>query len=151
MHVNSDWRMVIAERQTGASEGFYVASLDDIFANLAVADIAKKLSVDEVAARFVGFQTLLVLAASMGVNAAKLKRTVVLEKILTAHSDGLVGGRVNLDDIDSVEDGKIVTHVFGKNILQTVNAIGGGNSGGAGASGGLGGCLAACSVSARER
>lgn len=100
-----------------------MAALDDIIADLPIADIAAKLGVDEATAKQAVNEALPALLAGMGANAADPAGAASLEKAVAKHGSKLVEGGVNLADVDEEDGKKIVKNVFGDNTDQVVQAL----------------------------
>ena len=100
-----------------------MAAIDDIIADLPMADIAARLGVDEATASSAVNEALPALLAGMGANATDPAGAASLEKAVAQHDPQLVQGGVNLGDVDEADGEKIVRNVFGGNTDQVVNAL----------------------------
>ena len=100
-----------------------MAAIDDIIADLPMADIAARLGVDEATATSAVNEALPALLAGMGANATDPAGAASLEKAVAQHDPQLVQGGVNLSDVDEADGEKIVKNVFGGNTDQVVNAL----------------------------
>ncbi len=100
-----------------------MAGIEEIIADLPMADIAAKLGVDEATARRAVDEALPTLLAGMGANATDPAGAASLEKAVAQHDPKLVQGGVNLGDVDEADGEKIVKNVFGGNTDQVVNAL----------------------------
>ena len=101
-----------------------MAAIDDIIADLPMADIAARLGVDEATARRArSNEALPTLLAGMGANATDPAGAASLERAVAQHDPQLVQGGVNLADVDEADGEKIVRNVFGGNTDQVVNAL----------------------------
>lgn len=100
-----------------------MAAIDDIIADLPMADIAARLGVDEATATSAVNEALPALLAGMGANATDPAGAASLEKAVAQHDPELVQGGVNLGDVDEADGEKIVKNVFGGNTDQVVHAL----------------------------
>ena len=100
-----------------------MAAIDDIIADLPMADIAARLGVDEATATSAVNEALPALLAGMGANATDPAGAASLERAVAQHDPQLVQGGVNLSDVDEADGEKIVKNVFGGNTDQVVNAL----------------------------
>ena len=110
-----------------------MSELEEIIADLPMADIAAKLGVDEATARSAVDQALPALLAGMGANATDPAGAASLEEAVAQHDPKLLLGGVNLGDVDEADGEKIVRNVFGGNTDQVVNALDTKSGGGIGA------------------
>ena len=76
-----------------------------------VADIAKKLGIPEDVADAAVKQVLPGLVGGLAANASSSSGSASLEQALAKH----VGTSTNVDDIDTADGAKIVSHIFGSN------------------------------------
>jgi hypothetical protein len=108
-----------------------MSSIDDILANIPINSLADQLGVDPATAESAVRQALPALVGGMQANAADPQGAASLAGAVESHSPKLVDGGVNLDDIDTGDGEKIVSHVFGQNtdaVAQTLGGNLGGNS-----------------------
>ena len=108
-----------------------MSSIDDILANIPINSLADQLGVDPATAESAVRQALPALVGGMQANAADPQGAASLAGAVENHSPKLVDGGVNLDDIDTGDGEKIVSHVFGQNtdaVAQTLGGNLGGNS-----------------------
>lgn len=116
-----------------------MASMDELMSQIPISDVAAKLGVDEQTARAAVEQALPALVGGLEANAQDPGGAASIEKAVTRHSPALVDGGVNLDEVDTDDGDKIVSHIFGPNREQVVATLG---SQPATAAGGLGGVVA---------
>ncbi len=108
-----------------------MSSIDDILANIPINSLADQLGVDPATAESAVREALPALVGGMQANAADPQGAASLAGAVENHSPKLVDGGVNLDDIDTGDGEKIVSHVFGQNtdaVAQTLGGNLGGNS-----------------------
>ncbi len=109
-----------------------MSTLDDIMAQIPMASLAQQLGVDEQTAQSAVRQALPALVGGLEANAADPAGAASLAGALDQHSPALIDGGVNLDDVDTNDGEKIVSHVFGGNSEQVAQTLGGNLGGGAG-------------------
>jgi hypothetical protein len=110
-----------------------MSSLDELMSQIPIGDVAARLGVDEQTARAAVEQALPALVSGMEANAKDPGGAASLEKAVSKHSPALVEGGVNLDEVDTNDGEKIVSHVFGSNkdqVVQTLSSQPAGFSGG---------------------
>ncbi len=108
-----------------------MSSIDDILANIPMNSLADQLGVDPATAESAVREALPALVGGMQANAADPQGAASLAGALDHHSPKLVDGGVNLDEVDTADGEKIVSHVFGENsgaVAQTLGGNLGGNS-----------------------
>jgi hypothetical protein len=108
-----------------------MSSIDDILANIPMNSLADQLGVDPATAESAVREALPALVGGMQANAADPQGAASLAGALESHSPKLVDGGVNLDEVDTADGEKIVSHVFGENsgaVAQTLGGNLGGNS-----------------------
>lgn len=108
-----------------------MSSIDDILANIPMNSLADQLGVDPATAESAVREALPALVGGMQANAADPQGAASLAGALDSHSPKLVDGGVNLDEVDTADGEKIVSHVFGENsgaVAQTLGGNLGGNS-----------------------
>jgi hypothetical protein len=108
-----------------------MSSIDDILANIPMNSLADQLGVDPATAESAVREALPALVGGMQANAADPQGAASLAGALESHSPKLVDGGVNLDEVDTADGEKIVSHVFGENsgaVAQTQGGNLGGNS-----------------------
>lgn len=86
-----------------------MAELDGLIDMIPIGDIAKKLGIDEKAAKSAVKTVLPTIVAGLSANAADKEGAAKLEKTLTKHTSK----STKIDDIDEEDGKKIVNHVFG--------------------------------------
>jgi hypothetical protein len=103
-------------------------NLEDILGQLPIDDIAGRLGVDPQTARNAVQLALPTLVGGMHANAQDDAASQSLTQALGQHDNGLLdavlGGRSSLDDVDTSDGGRIVSHVFGDNTDQVVHQLG---------------------------
>lgn len=85
--------------------------LDAILKQLPIDDIAEKFGVSTDVARRAAEEGSAALLGGLAKNAQTTEGSEAIEKALTRH-EGFSGAK-KIDDVDQVDGGKIVTHVFG--------------------------------------
>jgi hypothetical protein len=100
-----------------------MASLDELMNQIPITDVAARLGVDEQTARAAVEQALPALVSGMEANAQDPGGAASLEKAVAKHSPALVDGGVNLDEVDTNDGEKIVSHIFGPNKEQVVQTL----------------------------
>jgi hypothetical protein len=108
-----------------------MSSIDDILANIPMNSLADQLGVDPATAESAVREALPALVGGMQANAVDPQGAASLAGALESHSPKLVDGGVNLDEVDTADGEKIVSHVFGENsgaVAQTLGGNLGGNS-----------------------
>lgn len=108
-----------------------MSSIDDILASIPINSLADQLGVDPATAESAVREALPALVGGMQANAADPQGAASLAGAVESHSPQLVDGGVNLDDVDTADGEKIVSHVFGENrgaVAQTLGGNLGGNS-----------------------
>jgi hypothetical protein len=108
-----------------------MSSIDDILASIPINSLADQLGVDPATAESAVREALPALVGGMQANAADPQGAASLAGAVESHSPSLVDGGVNLDDVDTADGEKIVSHVFGENrgaVAQTLGGNLGGNS-----------------------
>ncbi|WP_411720771.1 DUF937 domain-containing protein [Mycetocola sp.] len=101
-----------------------MASLDELMSQIPMNDVAAKLGVDEQTARAAVEQALPALVGGLEANAKDPGGAASIEKAVTKHSPALVDGGVRLDEVDTNDGEKIVSHIFGPNKEQVVATLG---------------------------
>lgn len=107
-----------------------MSAIDDILANIPLSALAGQLGVDERTAESAVREALPTLVGGMQANAEDPAGAASLASALDQHSPKLVEGGVNLDEVDTADGDKIVSHVFGGNrdaVAQTLGGNLGGN------------------------
>ncbi|MET4639775.1 DUF937 domain-containing protein [Mycetocola sp. 2940] len=100
-----------------------MASLDELMSQIPIHDVAAKLGVDEETARAAVEQALPALVGGLEANAKDPSGAASIEKAVAKHSPALVDGGVNLDEVDTNDGEKIVSHIFGPNKEQVVQTL----------------------------
>jgi hypothetical protein len=96
-------------------------ALDDLFDNIPVADIAKRLGVEEDVARAAVHKAVPGLVSGIKANADDPKGAQSLQKALGKHRDRPV--RRSVDEIDTDDGDKIVSNVFGGHRQNVTRAL----------------------------
>ena len=112
-----------------------MAGLDDLYAQIPVADIARKLGADQADVDAAVHTLVPSLVGGLQHNAHNDDATA--GKIETAATDhaatGLLDGGVSVDDVDAADGDKIVANIFGGNnsgsVASALAGAGAGNSG----------------------
>jgi hypothetical protein len=86
-----------------------MAELDGLMDMIPIGEIAKKLGIDEKAAKSAVSTVLPTIVAGLSANASDSEGAAKLEKTLTKHTEK----STKIDDIDEEDGKKIVNHVFG--------------------------------------
>ncbi|MGW6692712.1 DUF937 domain-containing protein [Rhodococcus sp. NPDC054953] len=103
-----------------------MASLDELLAQIPIADIAAKLGVDEATATAAVKSAVPTLLGGLEANAQDASGAASLEAALAQHqSSSLLDGGVDLAQVDEADGEKIVGHVFGDNANQVASTLGG--------------------------
>jgi hypothetical protein len=100
-----------------------MASLDELMSQIPMGEVAARLGVDEPTARAAVEQALPALVGGMEANAKDPGGAASLEKAVAKHSPTLVDGGVDLDEVDTNDGEKIVSHIFGPNREQVVQTL----------------------------
>lgn len=90
-----------------------MSEIQQIAAQLPMADIARRLGVDQATAEAAVQQALPTLVGGMAANAQDPAGEESLQHAVGQHSPSLVEGGISLDDVDTADGDKIVSHVFG--------------------------------------
>ncbi len=98
-----------------------MAELDGLLDLIPIDDIAKKLGIDEKAAKSAVKTVLPTIVAGLSANASDADGAAKLEKTLVKHS----AKSTKLDDIDEEDGKKIVNHVFGSKTEAVTEAAAG--------------------------
>ena len=102
-----------------------MSSIDDILATIPMNSLASQLGVDPATAESAVREALPALVGGMQANAADPRGAASLAGALDNHSPQLVDGGVNLDEVDTADGEKIVSHVFGENSGAGAQTLGG--------------------------
>jgi hypothetical protein len=97
-------------------------ALDDLFDNIPVGDIAKRLGVEEDVARAAVQKAVPGLVSGIKANADDPKGAESLQKALGKHRDRPVARR-SVDEIDTDDGDKIVSNVFGEHRPNVTRAL----------------------------
>ncbi len=108
-----------------------MSTLDEIMSQIPMASLAQQLGVDQQTAESAVRGALPALVGGLEANAADPAGAASLAGALDQHSPALIDGGIDLDDVDTDDGEKIVSHVFGGNADQVVQTLGG-NLGGSG-------------------
>ncbi|MBG6237235.1 hypothetical protein IWX78_000178 [Mycetocola sp. CAN_C7] len=101
-----------------------MASLDELMRQIPIGDVALRLGVDESTARAAVEQALPALVSGLEANASDPSGAASIEKAVSKHSPALVDGGVRLDEVDTDDGDRIVSHIFGPNREQVVATLG---------------------------
>jgi hypothetical protein len=110
-----------------------MAGLDDLFAQIPVADIASKLGADEgeVSAAIKTLVPALVGGVAENVQADNIDSSDLESAVSTQGASGLLDGGVSVDQVDANEGNQIVSKIFGGNDSnQVASALAGTGAGG---------------------
>nr|WP_296773888.1 DUF937 domain-containing protein [Rhodococcus sp. (in: high G+C Gram-positive bacteria)] len=103
-----------------------MASLDELLAQIPIAQIASKLGVDEETAKSAVTRALPTLVGGLEANAQDPAGAASLENALQQHSSSsLLDGGVDIDQVDEADGAKIVSNVFGDKKSDVASALGG--------------------------
>jgi hypothetical protein len=116
-----------------------MTDLNDLLAHIPTDQIAARLGIDPDTADAAIRQVLPALVGGLHANAQDPAGAASLAGALGSHDPSLLDGGVNLDQVDTTDGAKIVSHVFGDNHDQVVSQLGG--MGGASITSGLVGKL----------
>jgi hypothetical protein len=100
-----------------------MASFDDLFSQIPIAQIAQQLGVDEATATNAVKTALPTLVGGLQANAADADGAASLENALDQHG-GLLDGGVDVNQIDAKDGAKIVSNIFGGAQNEVVSALG---------------------------
>ena len=103
-----------------------MATIDDLLAQIPMDQLARQLGVTPDQAEELARQALPALVGGMEANAQTPGGDTSLAEAIRQHDDGLLDGGVDLDQVDTVDGYKIVSHVFGDNRDQVISRLGGG-------------------------
>jgi len=109
-----------------------MAGLDDLIAQIPIADIASKLGADqgEVTSAVQQLVPALVGGVQVNVQDENIDSSKLEEAVSNQAASGLLDGGVNVDDVDPDAGDNIVARIFGGNNSQSVAAaLGGGGAG----------------------
>jgi len=101
-----------------------VASIDELMAQIPMADVAARLGVSESEAEQ-AVRAFFPLIGGMEANTADPSGAASLARAIGQHDGSLLEGGVRLDDVDTDDGSKIVSNVFGANEGAVVNQLGG--------------------------
>jgi hypothetical protein len=102
-----------------------VTDLNDLLSHIPTAQIAARLGVDPATADAAIRQALPALVGGLHANAADPAAAASLAGAVNAHDPSLLEGGVDVDQLDTQDGAKIVSHVFGDNHQQVVSQLGG--------------------------
>lgn len=106
-----------------------MSAVDEILAQIPLDQLASQLGMDPADAEKAVRQAVPALLGGMEANAQDPLGAASLEKAIGQHSGDPFEG-LNLDQIDTNDGEKIVSHVFGGNQQEVVNRLGGDSGGG---------------------
>jgi hypothetical protein len=101
-----------------------VTNFDELFEQIPIDQIAKRLGVDRADAERAVSAALPALVGGMGANAKDPAGAASLMRAVSSKDPGLVEGGVNLDDVDTDDGKKIVRNVFGPSTDGVVSKLG---------------------------
>ena len=102
-----------------------MSATDEIMADIPLQQLASQLGVDEETAAAATRQAIPALLGGMQANAEDPAGAASLAGALDQHSSALVDGGVDLDEVDTDDGDKIVSHVFGPQRSEVAQALGG--------------------------
>ncbi len=102
-----------------------MSDLDTLFKQIPIADIAKRLGVDEATATQGVAAALPALLQGLQANAEDPSGAASLAKALGAKDTSLVDGGISLADVDMKDGEKAVKHIFGSKSSDVASALGG--------------------------
>ena len=109
-----------------------MSPVDEILSQIPLRDLAAQLGTDEATAEQAARQALPALLGGMHANTDDPGGASSFARAVDQHSSSLIDGGVNLDEVDTDDGRKIVSHVFGANQDQVVNQLSLGGAGGSG-------------------
>ncbi|MFC7659364.1 DUF937 domain-containing protein [Pseudonocardia benzenivorans] len=109
-----------------------MSPVDEILSQIPLRDLAAQLGTDEATAEQAARQALPALLGGMQANTDDPGGASSFARAVDQHSSSLIDGGVNLDEVDTDDGRKIVSHVFGANQDQVVNQLSLGGAGGSG-------------------
>jgi hypothetical protein len=112
-----------------------MSAVDDILSQIPLSQLAAQLGTDEQTAEAATRSALPALLGGLEANAQDPARAASLTEALGQHDSSLVDGGVDLDQVNTGEGQKIVSHIFGGNQESIVNELGALPPGAAGLSG----------------
>lgn len=125
--------MTVADERGRATKGGFMADLDDLFAQIPVADIANKLGADEGEVNNTIRALVPAMVGGLQVNAAEGDADRIVSAAEQHAASGLLDNGVTVDDVDPADGDKIVAKIFGGNdstaVASALSSQGGTNSG----------------------
>lgn len=125
--------MTVADERGRATKGGFMADLDDLFAQIPVADIANKLGADEGEVNNTIRALVPAMVGGLQVNAAEGDADRIVSAAEQHAASGLLDNGVTVDDVDAADGDKIVAKIFGGNdstaVASALSSQGGTNSG----------------------
>jgi hypothetical protein len=102
-----------------------VSSIDDLMAQIPIAQLAGQLGVSEDEARDAVRAALPALVGGMQANAQDPAGAASLQHAIGQHDGSLLDGGIDFDQVDTADGEKIVHNIFGDNEGAVVNQLGG--------------------------
>ncbi|RTL62028.1 MAG: DUF937 domain-containing protein [Pseudonocardiaceae bacterium] len=109
-----------------------MSPVDEILSQIPLSDLAAQLGTDEATAEQATRQALPALLGGIQANTDDPGGASSFAQAVDQHSSSLIDGGVNLNDVDTNDGQKIVSHVFGANQDQVINQLSLGGAGGSG-------------------
>ncbi|MEP9417258.1 DUF937 domain-containing protein [Gordonia sp. VNQ95] len=100
-----------------------MSDIDDLMSRLPIGDIAGQLGVDETTARSAVAQALPTLVGGLQHQSADESSAQGIATVLSAHDNDLAQGTINIDDVDTADGDKIVSHIFGDKTDSVATAL----------------------------
>ena len=100
-----------------------MSDIDDLMSRLPIGDIAGQLGVDETTARSAVAQALPALVGGLQHQSADESSAQGIATALSAHDNDLAQGTINIDDVDTADGDKIVSHIFGDKADSVATAL----------------------------
>ncbi|WP_226435678.1 DUF937 domain-containing protein [Rhodococcus yananensis] len=108
-----------------------MASLDELFAQVPIDQIAQRLGVDNATAQTAVRAALPTLVGGLDANAQNPSGAASLQSALDSHAaSGLLDGGVDVGSVDTTDGAKIVSNVFGAQKDQVISTLGSVNGSG---------------------
>ncbi|MFP5281927.1 MAG: DUF937 domain-containing protein [Actinomycetes bacterium] len=103
-----------------------MSAVDDILRQIPLSQLAAQLGTDEQTAEAATRSALPALLGGLQANAQDSERATSLDQALGQHSPSLIDGGVDLNQVDTNEGEKIVSHIFGGQREAVANELGAG-------------------------
>lgn len=98
--------------------------VDDILSQIPLSQLAAQLGTDEQTAEAATRSALPALLGGLEANAQDPDRAASLNEALSQHSSSLIEGGVDLNQVNTDDGDRIVSHIFGGNREAVVNELG---------------------------